>query len=141
MIKVDMSFIIQIINFLFLIWALNVVLYRPIRGILARRYEKVSGLENGIVQFEQDVLEKQEAIKVGRKEARAKGVKEKEILENQAKEEEMRQIEKINERARADLALIREKIVTEAEDVRKSLQKEVDSFANDISSKILGRAV
>jgi len=51
MIKVDMSFIIQIINFLFLIWALNVVLYRPIRGILARRYEKVSGLERRVLIF------------------------------------------------------------------------------------------
>ena len=50
-------------------------------------------------------------------------------------------IEKINEKARVDLAEIRETIVRETEEARQSLLKEVDHFAEDISRRILGRAV
>ena len=45
MISVDVSLFIQIANFLFLIWVLNIILYRPIRGIIRQRKEKFDKLE------------------------------------------------------------------------------------------------
>ncbi|MFP4532263.1 MAG: ATPase [Desulfobacterales bacterium] len=141
MVSIDYTLIIQIINFVVLIWALNLVLYRPIRGIINQRTEKVEGLETGIERFEQDVVDKDQAIKDGLKEARAKGVQEKETLENEAKELEKQKIEEINERARQDLAKVREQIARDMESARQSLEAEVDKFADDISQKILGRAV
>lgn len=141
MVSLNGTLIIQIINFLILIWALNTVLYKPIRRVLSQRNEKITGLENGIDQSEKLVLEKDQDLKSGIKQAREKGMKEKESLENEARAEEMKMIEKINEKARADLAEIREKISKEADEARQSLLKEVDSFAEDISRRILGRAV
>lgn len=141
MVSIDGTLFIQIINFLFLIWALNIVLYKPIRRILLQRNDKVNGLEDGIERFEQDALEKDQAFASGIKEARGKGINEKAAFEDDAKAEEMKLIEKINEKARADLAEIREKIVLETEEARQVLLKEVDSFAEDISLRILGRAV
>ncbi len=141
MVSIDYTLIIQIINFVVLIWALNLVLYRPIRGIINQRTEKVEGLETGIERFEQDVVDKDQAIKDGLKEARTKGVQEKETLENEAKELEKQKIEEINERARQDLAKVREQIARDMESARQSLEAEVDKFADDISQKILGRAV
>ncbi len=141
MVSIDGTLFIQIINFLFLIWALNIVLYKPIRRILLQRNDKVNGLEEGIERFEQDALEKDQAFASGIKEARGKGINEKAAFEDDAKAEEMKLIEKINEKARADLAEIREKIVLETEEARQALLKEVDSFAEDISLRILGRAV
>ena len=141
MVNVDSSLFIQIINFLFLIWALNKVLYKPIRRILSQRNETISGLENGIDKSEHDAVEKDLALKNGIRQARENGLREKEALENEARAEETKIIEKINEKARADLAEIREKIVKEAEDARLALLKEVDGFADDISRRILGRAV
>jgi len=44
----DASVFIQIINFLFLIWVLNLIIYKPIRNILIQRKEKFSGLEADI---------------------------------------------------------------------------------------------
>ena len=141
MVSIDGTLFIQIINFLFLIWALNIVLYKPIRRILLQRNDKVNGLEEGIERFEQDALEKDQAFASGIMEARGKGINEKAAFEDDAKAEEMKLIEKINEKARADLAEIREKIVLETEEARQALLKEVDSFAEDISLRILGRAV
>ena len=45
MVNVDVSLLIQIINFIVLIWVLNLVLYKPIRNILIQRKEKVANLE------------------------------------------------------------------------------------------------
>ncbi len=141
MIKIDGSLIIQMVNFIILIWILNFILYRPIRGIMARRKEKVNGLEEGIEKYEHDAADKDKALQAGIKEAREKGQKEKEALEEQAREKERQMLEQINEKARADLAEIREKVANEAESARKALEPRIDEFADQISEKILGRAV
>ncbi|MDL2122529.1 MAG: ATP synthase F0 subunit B [Deltaproteobacteria bacterium] len=140
MISLDYSLGIQIINFLFLIWALNVVLYKPIRNILIQRKEKITGLEQNIDTCNSDVKKKDDAFTSGLKEARAKGMGEKDALIQTAADEEKMIIEKINQKAQADLAEVREKVAKDAESVRVSLQEELDDIAIAISHKILGRA-
>jgi len=141
MISIDGSIIIQIVNFIFLIWVLNIILYKPIRNVLLQRKERVADFENSIKVSKRDVEEKDEAFSLGIKEAKAKGLKEKEGLLQIASEEERKIIEKINEKAQADIANVRAKIAEDAESARKSLQQEVDTFADAIAQKILGRAV
>ncbi len=137
----DSSALIQIVNFVLLIWVLNILLYKPIRKILVQRKEKIDGLELSIATSNKNAVEKDEAFSAGIKEARARGFKEKEALMQQAADEEKKIIADINSKAQAELAEIRNKIVNEAEVARESLQKEVDNFANQICQKILGRAV
>jgi len=140
MISLDGSLFIQIINFLFLICALNVVLYKPIRKILIQRKEKIAGLEQNIDVCNSDIKGKDDAFTSGLKEARAKGMGEKDALIQTATDEEKLIIEKINQKAQADLAEVREKVAKEAESVRVSLQAELDNIAIAMSHKILGRA-
>jgi len=139
MIKVDVSVFIQIVNFLFLIWALILILYKPIRKILLERKEKVEGLEQSIENFNVNAQKKEDAFTSGIKDARSKGQIEKELLLSAAQNEEKQLLEKINKKAQDDLSQMRDKIAKEAENVRSSLQKEVDTFANAIGQKILGR--
>ncbi len=141
MVNVDLSVIIQIVNFIFLIFALNIVLYKPIRAILIKRNQKVAGLEQGVETLNSDAREKDEAFAAGIKAARAKGLKEKEILLQAASEEEKQIVGKITQKAQAELADIRGKIAIEAEDVGKALLEQVDDYATSIGQKILGRAV
>ncbi len=140
MISVDGSLFIQIINFLFLIWALNFVLYKPIRNILIQRKEKVAGLEQNIDACNKEIQEKDDAFISGLKEARVNGTKEKEALIQAAADEEKKIIEEINKKAQADFAEVRERVAKDAEIVRVALQKELDNIATAISHKILGRA-
>ena len=137
----DGSLFIQIANFLLIIWILNIILYKPIRKILIQRKEKISGLEQNIDLLNKDAKDKDEAFAEGIKEARANGLNEKEALLQAATDEEREIIEKINQKAQAELAEVREKIAKDAENVRASLQQEIDAFANAIGEKILGRAV
>ena len=141
MIKIDGSILIQIINFLFLVFALNVVLYKPIRNILRKRKANVDDLNASIGDFEDQAQAKDNAYKTGIRDARVNGLKEKDRFIESAREEERVIIDDINQRAQAELAKVREKIAQEAQVVKASLEKEVDQFAGAIGEKILGRAV
>ena len=137
----DGSLFIQIANFIFTIWVLNLLLYKPIRKILNQRKEKVDGLELSIETSAKDAREKDEAFVAGIKEARSRGVEKKNALMQEADDEEKSILADINQKAQAELAQVHEKIKKEAEVARNSLKKEIDSFADQISEKILGRAV
>ena len=141
MISVDSSLFIQIANFLFLIWILNKIVYRPIRDMLAKRKDRVTGMEGGIESCLKEAQEKDVQFSEGIRAARSKGVAEKEKMIQSGEEEEKAIVRQINEKAQAELAKMRGKIAKDAEEVRQSLLQEVDKFANDIGEKILGRAV
>ena len=141
MINVNWSVFVQIINFLFLIWALNLILYKPIRQILARRREKIVGMEESIEGANSDAEQRGEAFKTGVKEARVKGLTEKEAIVQSAADEEKKIIEEINKKSQANLADIKEKIAKDTAEVKASLQQEIDAFAEAIGQKILGRVV
>lgn len=141
MVSVDSSLIIQIINFILLIWIMNIVLYRPVREMLRKRGKRVAGLEENIEKFHATAREKEAEFAEGIKSARTRGLKEKEALLQEAEAEEKEIIGKINAKAQEELAKVRENVAREAESVRSTLMREVDAFARDIGHKILGRTV
>ena len=120
---------------------MNLLLYRPIRRILKERKEKTQGMEQAVQSADQSVLEKEAAFAKAIRDARARGLKEKEAMIQAAAAEERRLIEGINAKAQADLEEMRRKIQADAERARHSLQQEIGAFAAQITQKILGRAV
>lgn len=141
MVSVNYSIIIQIVNFLVLIWILNLVLYKPIRNILSQRKEKFSGLEKNIATLSKETQEQDKAYNTGIRDARSKGKTKKDAMMEAAAAEEKAVLEKINAQAQADLVEVKNKIAKDAEQVRSALQNQVDDFATAITQKILGRAI
>jgi len=141
MINVDGSVFIQIINFLFLIWVMNKIVYKPIRQALLQRMKKVSDLESTIADFTVQAQEKEDVFAQGIKNARARGLEQKQALMASGADGEKVVIENIIKKTQSELTVSRERIAQEAEAVRISLQKELDTYVNAISQKILGRAV
>ena len=111
----DWSVSIQIVNFLFLIFALNLLLYRPIRRVLKERKHQTQGMEQSIQNADQTILEKEAAFAKAIKDARARGLKAKEAMIEEAVAEERRLIDGINAQAQADLEEMRRKIQADAE--------------------------
>ncbi|MBF0112111.1 MAG: ATP synthase F0 subunit B [Desulfamplus sp.] len=140
MVSVDGSLFIQIINFLFLLYALNLVLFKPVRKILLERKEKMQSLEKGVQTLSEKAVEKDNAYKEGLKRARSEGLKQKETFVEEASQEEKEILERINKKAQVNLAAIRSQVAEETEKARLALEKEVDAFAKAIGEKILGRA-
>ncbi|MCF6248557.1 MAG: ATPase, partial [Desulfobacula sp.] len=78
--------------------------------------------------------------KNGLKQARSKGLKEKEAFVEDASKEEAEIIDRINKKAQANLAEIKKQVAEETEQARESLESEVEAYAKAIGEKILGRA-
>jgi len=134
------STFIQLINFLVLLWILNLVFFKPIRKILIQRKETIENLEQGVETLSKDVVEKDNAFENGLKEARVKGLKEKEAFIDEASGEEKKIIEEINKKAQAKLAEIKKQVEEETGKARKDLEQEIGNYAKVIGEKILGRA-
>ena len=137
----DFSLLIQMVNFLFLVFALNLILFKPIRSIIVERKSKVTSLELSITGAEQDAVDKDAAYQAGIKEARQKGLKEKEGLVQAARDQESQIINEINTQAQKELADVRVKVADEAAKVSAALGDELGVFADAIGQKILGRAL
>ena len=140
MVEINGTILIQIANFLVLIFVLNIVLFKPIRSILRQRKEKMQGIESIVQSTGQQAEERNQAYSDGIKEARAKGQKEKEALMKAASDEEQAMVAKINAKAQQELAAVKAKIGKDTDAVRDALEKEIDAFAGAITQKILGRA-
>lgn len=140
MVDINWTVFPQIINFLILIFILNIVCYKPIRKILLERKAKVEGLAEGISSATAESEDKDKAFGIGLREARAKGQQEKEAILQEAGKEEQKIVGKIMDKAKEDLAVVKAQIKQETDDVKGALEKEVDSFADAITQKILGRA-
>jgi len=142
MISIDpLTLIISIINFLVIIFVLNIILYRPIRQILLKRKDMFDGLDRSIKSSLADADEKDLAYGAGLKNARAKGLKEKEVFLQSAAEKEKSLIDEISKKNQENIAENQSKIAKDAEAAKASLLNEVDAFAESICRKILGRVV
>ena len=136
----DISLVYQMINFLVLLFVLNLVLYKPIRNVLLERKAKIEGMQNGAGKAQSDLVAGEDAYNNGLKQARSKGLKSKEAFIEEASKEEKEIIDRINKKAQANFAEIKKQVAQETEQARKALEAEVDAYAKAIGEKILGRA-
>jgi F-type H+-transporting ATPase subunit b len=136
----DISMVYQMINFLVLLFVLNLVLYKPIRNVLLERKAKIEGMQNGAEKAQSDLVAGEDAYNSGLKQARSKGLKSKEAFIEEASKEEKEIIDRINKKAQANLADIKKQVAQETEQARKALEAEVEVYAKAIGEKILGRA-
>ncbi len=136
----DISLVYQMINFLVLLYVLNLVLYRPIRKVLLERKAKIEGMHTGAEKAADDLIAGEDAYKNGLKKARAEGLTKKDAFIEEASGEETEIIDRINKKAQANLAEIKKQVADETEQARKSLEGEVEAYAKAIGERILGRA-
>lgn len=141
MIEIDITMVIQIINIVILIVIMNIVLYKPVRTVLAERAQKIASLGNDIKTFDRNAQLRQEEIDRKLAEARVKAKQEQETARSEAQKAGADIVAEIRKEATAakdeQLAEIR-KHVTAA---REELKGQVDVFAAEMAGKILGRSI
>ena len=52
MIMPDYTLFLQLANFLFLLFILNIILYRPVRRVLGKRKAEIDGLQHSVSELE-----------------------------------------------------------------------------------------
>ena len=141
MIELNLSFVIQLINFGILVLVLNVFLFKPIRKVLADRRQVIDSAREKTESVDAEVQ-----IKMAQYEARllaAKseaGARRAEALKL-AQAEEAVVLEKARAQAADSLASIRSRVAKEAGEARELLKKQAEALSGDICEKILGRSL
>lgn len=141
MVTVDITMVIQMINMVVLMFLLNGVLYKPIKKILQERSEKMQGMQNDVAKFEENARLRQEEVdaKMSKASGKAKAALDAARAEAQAAGDEKMasikaEVDQFKEKQLAD-------INTQIDTAQTELKANLDGFATDMASKILGRAL
>ncbi|KAB2890757.1 MAG: ATP synthase F0 subunit B [Desulfobulbaceae bacterium] len=141
MITMDITLLFQIVNMIILMFLLNGVLYKPVKKILKDRAERQQGMQGEIAKFEKNARLRQQEVdeKMAKASGKAKAALDSARAEAQAAgDQKLGAIKTEAEDGKnKQLAEIRAQIGS----ARASLQANLDGFANDMASKILGRSL
>ncbi|MFP4070796.1 MAG: ATP synthase F0 subunit B [Desulfovibrionales bacterium] len=140
MIDLNITFFIQLINFLIILFVLNFLLYKPIRGIIKKRTELMAGQLNDIEKFNSQAETKLVDYEAALNEARKQG---KDIRGNYREEgyvQEKAVIESAQADAAAKLKEDRAQIEKNKSQAMQSLKSKIDAYAKMATEKVLGRA-
>lgn len=141
MIELNLSFVIQLINFGILVLVLNVFLYKPIRKVLADRRQVIDSAREKTVSVDAEVQGKMTQYEARLHAAKVEaGARRAEALKV-AQAEETAVLEKARKLASESLASIRERVAKEAGEARELLKKQAEVLSGDICEKILGRSL
>lgn len=139
MIELNWTIWIQFANFFVLLAVLNVILYKPLREVMKRREETVSGGHDRARELEGQINEKMSRYQEQLQEARARGNEERATLRKAALQEEGTILGAAQEEASRHLQGIKGQVAAEAETAREALKAETDALASQIASRVLGR--
>ena len=141
MINLDLTFIIQVVNFLVLVLILNIFLFKPIRRVLADRAAELNGAKARTAEVDRDVQEKVALYEARLRDAKAKAAEERDALKKAAQAEEAALLEKARKEAADSLGSIRERVAKEASDAKELLREQARGLSLEICEKVLGRSL
>ncbi len=137
----NISLFIQMANFLFLMFALNLILFRPIRRKLAERREKFSGYKSDIDGLTARAQAQAERLDELLDQARRQGLQERDVLKKTAQAEEKSVVDAATEDMQRAVAEVRDQVKTEMASAREELQTQVAAYSQEVAEKILGRSL
>ena len=141
MITLDLTFIIQIVNFFILMFVLNVFLFKPVRKVLADRDQELSSARKKAADVDSDVQEKMALYEARLREVKTRSHDERSIMIRDAQAEEAATLEGARKEASDALGSIKSKIAQEAADAKALLREQARALSLEICEKVLGRSL
>lgn len=141
MVSIDYSLIIQIINFLLLIFILNRLLYKPMLTVLDSRKRQVEEAQTEVSSLQQGIDQKMSAYEKKLQLAKAEALAIKKELIKQGEEE----AKALVDAARLEIPGIQDafhrKTAGQIESTRKTLADNSRQISMEIAEKIMGRSL
>lgn len=141
MIDINISLLIQFVNFIVLLVALNLILFKPIRQIMQEREQGISAslLDAGTAQDRMQSL--MESYNASLAEAKQKAAAAYNTLYQQGLDSQRDMIAAERAKAGEMLDKARAEVTAASAAARTELRKEAERLSQEITSKLLGRAV
>ena len=141
MIQPDWTLLIQMINFLVFLFLMNLILYRPIRRIVAERKKLMADKQEGIDRLEAEVRAVIQDYDSKLIESRRTGFQKIQELKAAGYEQEKELLRQRSEEASSKLQQMRAQIQNDIGVARDELREQVRSFSVQLAQKILGRSI
>lgn len=141
MIDINITLVIQMVNFFLLAFLLNMVLYRPIRNMIAKRNQVIAEREQGIELADADAASAVREFEDKVHEARNQGRQKVSVSKNAAYEKEKDLLRGAAELSSKEIAEVRQKIKKDIAAARKRLRAQIQAFSVDVAQKVLGRGI
>jgi F-type H+-transporting ATPase subunit b len=141
MINIDIVFLFQTVNFLVLLFLLNILLYKPIRKVMADRDAEISAAREKTLSVDADVREKMADYERKLREVKAGATEERGQMVREARSEETMILDAARRDATDTLTEIRDVIRKEAEASESFLRERAHALSRAISEKLLGRSL
>ncbi|MBF0480188.1 MAG: ATP synthase F0 subunit B [Desulfovibrionaceae bacterium] len=141
MIDIDQTFLIQLINFLFILVTLNFILIRPIRAIIAKRAAWMSGRVGEIEKFTASATSKMKDYESALEKARIEATAVRVGLRDEGVASEKKIVEDAGSEVTGILSSARAAIASEAAAALTTLTAKVGQYSLAAAGKILGRSL
>ena len=141
MVSLDYSLGIQIINFLLLIFILNLLLYKPILGLIEKRKKQFEESETEIKRLQTTVEEKMTAYEEKLRQAKAAAIEQKNEIIRQGAEEARAVTDAVRAEIPGMMERFQTKMAVEIDAANKILADHSRQLSVEIAEKILGRSI
>lgn len=141
MITIDLTMLVQIANILILIVIMNIVLYKPIRTILAERDKKISGLEKDVDEFHKNAKLRLAEFDAKLNEARNRAKAQLDKFRGEAMADGADKLAASRKEADARKAESLKQVEEQFAKASAELKGQVAGFANEMAVKLMGRAL
>lgn len=140
MIELNYTFFVQLVNFLVILTVLNLILFRPIRGIIKKRAEVMSEKLGSIETFTAEAETKLEGYKASLTGARVEAQQLRVALKAEGAEVEAEVLTTAGAEAAQKVAAARKEIDGQKQAALKALQGNVEGYAKSVADKVLSKA-
>jgi F-type H+-transporting ATPase subunit b len=141
MINPDITLIIQMVNFLILLFVLNLILFRPIRNIIKKRNQIIQNFNSEITSLTDEAQDSMERFEQKVVEAKKEGMSRVQDMKGEGEQAEAELIAVTNEEVQAKIQEARQKVASDIEEARTQLQAQVQAFSVAVTEKVLGRSI
>ena len=141
MIELNVSLLIQAVNFLVLLLVLNRILYRPILRVLGERGRKTEGARGQVESVEEQGAELMAAYEADLAVARSQARGRYQAHRDEAVAEAEAALAEAKQKAEAEMARHAEALEKRRQALESELATSEEALAHEIAAKALGRAV
>ncbi len=138
MLELNKWFFVLLLNFLVLLYVLNIILFKPLVKLFTEREDSIKGSLDAAREMNQ---RKEDALATVSRELKEAANKSNEIFEASRKEGLLRQkeiLESANKQAHEHIQRAKAELKTEADNARQKLRSDVEKFSDEIVKKLVG---
>jgi F-type H+-transporting ATPase subunit b len=140
-VSLDYTILVQMVNFIILIFILNALLYKPILGIIDKRKQKMDESDSEIKRMNQTVEQKMAEYEEKVRLAKVDAMEQKNTIVKEGSDVAKGIIDAVRGEIPAMMEQFHAKMGKEVEEARAILHSQSQKISLDIAEKVLGRSI